>query len=156
MRSLVVRSLAATSVALALAALPALAEDAPKPATVTQANAAALTLTADRIVREGFLPNPHRQVDAIAARELLRVMIATGGATLSHTGRLHLDLTHAADEIRERLARVLEVEAACCEENSDEPAAQYLRDQGWTVNGNECFREPADTVSRYLAFAATA
>jgi hypothetical protein len=56
-RSLVVRSLAATSVALVLAALPALAEDAPKPATVTQANAAAPPSAADLLFDQPHMKN---------------------------------------------------------------------------------------------------
>ncbi|MGU3474390.1 hypothetical protein [Methylobacterium sp. D48H] len=57
MRSLVVRGLAATSVALALAALPALAEDAPKPATVTPANAAAPPSAADLLFDQPHMKN---------------------------------------------------------------------------------------------------
>jgi len=52
-----VRVLATTALALVLAALPALAEDAPKPATVTQANAAAPPSAADLLFDQPQMKN---------------------------------------------------------------------------------------------------
>jgi hypothetical protein len=52
-----VRVLATTALALVLAALPAFAEDAPKPATVTQANAAAPPSAADLLFDQPQMKN---------------------------------------------------------------------------------------------------
>ena len=57
MRGLVVKGLATTSVALGLAVLPALAEDASKPAIVTQANAAAAPSAADLLFDQPHMKN---------------------------------------------------------------------------------------------------
>lgn len=51
------RALATTALALALTALPAFAEDAPKPATVTQANAAAPPSAADLLFDQPQMKN---------------------------------------------------------------------------------------------------
>jgi len=52
-----VRVLATTALALVLAAIPALAEDAPKPATVTQANAAAPPSASDLLFDQPQMKN---------------------------------------------------------------------------------------------------
>ena len=57
MRRHVVRGLATTAAALMLAALPAYAEDAPKPAAVTQANAAAPPSAADLLFDQPHMKN---------------------------------------------------------------------------------------------------
>lgn len=55
------------------------------------AEAAARMLLFDRVVREAWLPRPHAQVDAIAARHLVR-LLAGSGALAFGAGGLRVDL----------------------------------------------------------------
>jgi hypothetical protein len=87
-----VRVLATTAVALMLAALPALAEDAPKPATVTQANAAAPPTASDLLFDYPQMKNT-TPGSAITYDYLRRSGIAKGpfGAPLEDTVTLKIE-----------------------------------------------------------------
>jgi hypothetical protein len=91
-RGPVVRSLATTAVALMLATLPALAEDAPKPATVTQANAAAPPSAADLLFDQPHMKNT-APGSTLTYDYLRRSGIAKGpfGAPLEDTVTLRLE-----------------------------------------------------------------
>lgn len=118
------------------------------------AREAVRVLIADRIIREAWLPTPHAQVDAIAARHLLAVLTAGGAAGLRE-GRLWLDVDRAAELAAAELARVRPVEQRCCVEGS-EPAREYLRCRGWSVTDQACHRDLDDPVADTLACHAMA
>ena len=119
------------------------------------AEAAAVVLAADRLGREAWLPAPYAQVDAIAARHLLDLLIETGAASLAPSGRLHLGLDAAHDAIAEELEAVRAAERDCCERGSTAAAESYLTERGWTLTGQACHREPEAPLARYLGYAAT-
>jgi hypothetical protein len=118
------------------------------------ATAAATVLIADRIAREAWLPRPFAQVDAIAARQLLDLLLCAGAVAFAPSGRVHLDLAGASQRARQELERVRAVEEECCVRGL-EPAENYLRERGWEVVGQACHREPEHRLARFLAYAAT-
>lgn len=113
----------------------------------------AMLLVADRIGREAWLTRPYAQVQAIVARQLLSLLVLMGAATVSG-GRLIVELRHAIGAIREELARVEAVGAACFSDGA-EPARNYLREHGWLLINDNCFRESENPVERFLEYAAT-
>lgn len=119
------------------------------------AEAAAVVLAADRLAREAWLPAPHAQVDAIAARHLLNLLIETGAASLASSGRLHLGLDAAREAVAEELEAVRAAERDCCERGITTAAESYLTERGWTLAGQACHHEPETPLARYLAYAAT-
>ncbi len=118
------------------------------------AQSAARMLVADRIVREAWLRRPHAQVDAIAARQLLTLLVKAGAVALSPTGKLHVDLDTARDHVVGELERVRAVQRACCTAGPD-PAGDYLRQRGWALVDQACHRELEDPLARFLGYAAT-
>lgn len=118
------------------------------------AKAAARMLVADRIVREAWLRRPHAQVDAIAARQLLTLLVKAGAVALSPTGKLHLNLDTARNHVVGELERVQAVQRACCTAGP-EPARDYLRQRGWALVDQSCHRELEDPLARFLGYAAT-
>lgn len=98
MRGLVVKGLATTSVALGLAVLPALAEDASKPAIVTQANAAAAPSAADLLFDQPHMKNA-APGSTLTYDYLRRSGIAKGpfGAPLQDTVQLKVEPGKSAE-----------------------------------------------------------
>ncbi|MEV6985844.1 hypothetical protein AB0M95_31920 [Sphaerisporangium sp. NPDC051017] len=119
-----------------------------------KAAATAKVLVADRIVREAWLRRPHAQVDAIAARQLLVLLVKVGAVTLGGSGRLSLNVAAARGRLDEELARVRELEQACCTAGV-EPALQYPRASGWAVVDSACYRELESPIARFLGYAAS-
>jgi hypothetical protein len=97
-RGLVVKGLATTSVALGLAVLPALAEDASKPAIVTQANAAAAPSAADLLFDQPHMKNA-APGSTLTYDYLRRSGIAKGpfGAPLEDTVQLKVEPGKSAE-----------------------------------------------------------
>ncbi|MGH3696563.1 MAG: hypothetical protein ACRDRX_21675 [Pseudonocardiaceae bacterium] len=120
----------------------------------TAAPATATVLVADRIVREAWLRRPYAQVDAIAARQLLGLLIQAGAVTLSKIGGVRLEIDKARDRLGEELERVQELERACCRVGL-EPAREYLRASGWVVIESDCHRELEDPLARFLGHVAS-
>lgn len=118
------------------------------------ATAAATVLIADRIAREAWLPRPFAQVDAIAARQLLDLLLCAGVVAFAPSGRVRLDLVGALQCARQELDYVRAIEEECCARGL-EPAENYLRERGWEVVGQACHREPEHRLARFLAYAAT-
>jgi hypothetical protein len=115
-----------------LAALVMLLADNPAPL----AESAALVLLADRVVREAWLPRPHAQVDAIAARHLLRLLAMAGALSFGAAG-LRADLgvvRHVTGAHLDEVAGVL----AACQCGDLQPAADYLTAAGWRIDGTAC------------------
>lgn len=98
---------------------------------------AAWLLVADRVVREAWLPRPHAQVDAIAARHLLR-MLATAGALSFGRAGLRIDLGAVAEATHAELGPVAEVLAAC-HSGDLQPAVDYLSSTGWQIKDTDCW-----------------
>ncbi|XAP11396.1 hypothetical protein ABC766_06700 [Methylobacterium fujisawaense] len=98
MRGLVVKGLATTSIALGLAVLPALAEDASKPAIVTQANAAAAPSAADLLFDQPHMKNA-APGSTLTYDYLRRSGIAKGpfGAPLEDTVQLKVEPGKSAE-----------------------------------------------------------
>jgi len=132
-----------------LAAL-AMLDACPEP----RAELIATVLVADRVVREAWLRRPYRQVDAIAARQLLVLLSGCGALEVTDDHRLRIDLSRAAGPAAGELARVREIEAACVLAGS-EPAAAYLRERGWALLDTACHRELEDPLSRFLGYMST-
>lgn len=100
------------------------------------AEPAARLLVADRVVREAWLPRPHAQVDAIAARHLLRLLATVGALSFGMAG-LRVDLGAVAHVSAAHLDRVAGVLAAC--QGGDlQPAVDFLTTTGWHIDGNAC------------------
>lgn len=100
------------------------------------AEPAARLLVADRVVREAWLPRPYAQVDAIAARHLLRLLATVGALSFGPAG-LRIDLgpvRHAVSAQRDRVAGVL----AACHGGDLQPAVDYLTATGWQIDGTAC------------------
>lgn len=115
-----------------LAALVMLLTDNREP----MAEPAARLLVADRVVREAWLPRPYAQVDAIAARHLLR-LLATAGALSFGVAGLRVDLGAVAGATAAHLDRVAGLLAAC--QGGDlQPAVEFLTATGWRIDGTAC------------------
>ncbi|MEU8656145.1 hypothetical protein [Actinoplanes philippinensis] len=98
---------------------------------------AAWLLVADRVVREAWLPRPYAQVDAIAARHLLR-MLATAGALSFGSAGLRIDLGSVAQAVQSEVGQVAEVLAAC-RSGDLQPAVEYLDSSGWHIKNTDCW-----------------
>ncbi|MEU4787993.1 hypothetical protein AB0F97_25645 [Nocardiopsis alba] len=121
-----------------------LSSDAPTVANV---------LVADRVIREAWLKRPYAQVDAVAARQLLGLLIRWRAITLTDTDQVRLNLTRARSRLTEELERVRELERRCLREGS-EAALNYLRESGWQIIGKNCHRESTSRLGRYLAWSS--
>lgn len=97
---------------------------------------AALTLVVDRVVREAWLPQPHAQVDAIAARQLLRLLAAYRALWFGPSG-LRVELALVRSAIAAHVNQVVEVLSAC-RGGDVQPAADYLASSGWRIEGTAC------------------
>ena len=100
------------------------------------AEPAARLLVADRVVREAWLPRPYAQVDAIAARHLLRLLATVGALSFGSAG-LRVDLGAVAHATAAQFDRVAEVLAAC-QSDDLQPAVDYLSATGWHIDGTAC------------------
>ncbi len=118
------------------------------------AAAVARVLVADRIVRQAWLRRPYAQVEAIAARQLLALLIRVGAVALGSNNRPRLTLDAVGDRLIEELERVRAVEQACCAAGP-EPARDYLRKRGWALVDQACHRELEDPLARFLGYAST-
>lgn len=101
------------------------------------ARSAALVLIFDRLVREAWLPRPYAQVDAIAARHLLRLLKRCQAIGLDRAGQLVVDLDTAATPLHRELQAVRRVASACTYADL-EPARSYLGKLGWQFDGDNC------------------
>ncbi len=110
---------------------------------------AAWLLVADRIVREAWLPRPYAQVDAIAARHLLR-MLATAGALSFGRAGLRIELGSVAEATHAELGPVAEVLAAC-RSGDLQPAVDYLDTTGWHIKGTDCWLDLGANLGAALA-----
>lgn len=100
------------------------------------AEPAARLLVADRVVREAWLPRPYAQVDAIAARHLLRLLASVGALSFGTAG-LRIDLGPVRRAVSGQLDRVAGVLAAC--HGGDlQSAVDYLTTTGWRIDGTAC------------------
>jgi hypothetical protein len=91
---------------------------------------------ADRAVREAWLPRPYAQVDAIAARHLLRLLATVGALSFGPAG-LRIDVGPVAHAVSGQLDWVAGVLAAC--RGGDlQPVADYLTATGWHIDGTGC------------------
>ncbi|MCC3770900.1 hypothetical protein [Streptomyces sp. UNOC14_S4] len=116
---------------------------------------AAGVLVADRIVREAWLRRPQAQVDAIAARHLLALLLRHRAVALSGSGRIVLHLDQAAALLRKELETVRRVEGELSAGEAG-AAARYLAGCGWAIaDGSTCYRELDQPVARYLGYQAS-
>ncbi|MEU3355289.1 hypothetical protein [Streptomyces sp. NPDC037389] len=116
---------------------------------------AAGVLVADRIAREAWLRRPQAQVDAIAARHLLALLLRHRAVSLSGNTRIVLHLDRAAARLREELEAVRRVESDLGA-GETEAAARYLAGCGWAIaDGSTCYRELEQPIARYLGYQAS-
>lgn len=100
------------------------------------ADPAARVLVLDRVVREAWLPRPEAQVDAIAARHLLR-LLADGSALTFGAAGLRVDLAAVQEATASHLDRVAAVLTECGSGDLG-PAVDYLTASGWRMDGAAC------------------
>lgn len=113
-----------------LAAVDMLLDRADSP----DARLAATVLVLDRALREAWLPRSGSQVDAIASRQLLTWLVDSQAITLSSSGKIGLDLDAVHDAVRGELATTRRIERACTYDDPS-PAVDFLRAQGWAIDG---------------------
>ncbi len=116
---------------------------------------AAGVLIADRIAREAWLRRPQAQVDAIAARHLLALLLRHRAVTLTSGHRIVLHLDQAAAFLHKELETVRSVAE---ELSAGEAGAvgRYLAGCGWAItDGATCYRELEQPIARYLGYQAS-
>ncbi|WP_372405817.1 hypothetical protein [Streptomyces luteireticuli] len=116
---------------------------------------AAGVLIADRIAREAWLRRPQAQVDAIAARHLLALLLHHRAVTLTSDHRIVLHLGQATSFLHQELRTVRRVVE---ELSAGETKAvdRYLSKCGWAVTDRAtCYRELEQPIARYLGYQAS-
>ncbi|MFC5725046.1 hypothetical protein ACFP1Z_33390 [Streptomyces gamaensis] len=116
---------------------------------------AASVLIADRIAREAWLRRPQAQVDAIAARHLLALLLRHRAVSLTSGHRIVLHLDQATVFLHEELETVRRVAE---ELSAGEAGAvgRYLAGCGWAItDGATCYRELEQPIARYLGYQAS-
>jgi len=96
------------------------------------ARPAADILVLDRILREAWLPRHRSQVDAIAARQLLRWLLDWSAVGSDEQGRTWLNLASVRETVQASRAAARQAEAACSYDDPS-PAAGFLRSRGWSL-----------------------
>jgi hypothetical protein len=89
-------------------------------------------LVLDRILREAWLPRYQSQVDAIAARQLLRWLFDWSAVGSDEQGRTWLNLASVREAVQANRAAARQAEAACSYDDPS-PAVDFLRSRGWSL-----------------------